>query len=339
MDLSTSSRRVPTRTRGSRILRQVHRTNLQPTTQADADLMALLSCPFCRGRLDSIEGDLACMTCPRVFRVVDGIPMFADPVGDNDPGAEYKRRQIEFFDREAEEFEISRPHGTPGLYGWLMADKFRRSVRGVEPLLSGAVALTVCGGSGMDAEFLSRQGARVIASDISLGAAQRTRTRAHRYGANILPMVADAEHLPFSDRAVDIAFVHDGLHHLSDPLLGLAEMARVSNRAVCVTEPARAALTTLAVRLGIALKVEAAGNRVERVSSADVTALLREAGFRVVGWHRYAMYYVHTPGIVMQALSRRRLLRAVRAGLNVLNSICGGIGNKLAVQAVRENVD
>ena len=98
-----------------------------------------------------------------------------------------------------------------------MTEKFRRSVKGVEDRLPGATLLTVCGGSGMDAEFLAQQGAVVIASDLSLGAAQRAVERGRRAGLPIEAVVADAEHLPFADRSVDIVYVHDGLHHLSDP--------------------------------------------------------------------------------------------------------------------------
>lgn len=300
------------------------------------NLLAFLACPDCRGSLNDEEAKLKCAVCRRAFPVIDGIPVFTDLETDENRAVAYKRRQIEFFDGEAEEFEISRPHGTPGLYGWMMTDKFRRSIRGVEPLIVGSVVLTVCGGSGMDAEFLSRRGATVIASDISLGAVRRARERARRYGAAILPIVADAEQLPFADRAVDLVFVHDGLHHLADPLVGVAEMARVSSQAVCVTEPARAAATALAMRFGIALEEEQAGNRVERVTAGDITAALRTAGFRVTGWHRYAMYYGHNPGRVMRMLSRRRLLLGVKGTLSAFNAVYGSIGNKLALQAVRE---
>lgn len=118
----------------------------------------------------------------------------------------------------------------------------------------------------MDAEFLARSGATVISSDISLGAAKRSAERAKRYGLRILPLVADVEHLPFLDRSVDLVYVHDGLHHLEKPLAGIAEMSRVASRAVSVTEPAQAAATRLAVRFGLALEREDAGNRVARVT-------------------------------------------------------------------------
>ena len=137
-----------------------------------------------------------------------------------------------FFDEQVDhEFELERPSGSPQLYGWFLAEKFRRSVTDLS--LQQLSALVVCGGSGMDGEFLARQCARVISSDISLGAAQRARERANRHGVDIDVVVADAELLPFPDRSIDLVYVHDGLHHLDRPLEGLGEMARVARQAVC----------------------------------------------------------------------------------------------------------
>ena len=102
---------------------------------------------------------------------------------------------------------------------------------GVGPMQKGETVLTVCAGSGMDAEFLARSGYRVIAADLSLGAALRCLDRARRYNLDIAPIVADAEHLPFPDQSIGLVYVHDGLHHLQDPMAGLIEMARVASRA------------------------------------------------------------------------------------------------------------
>ena len=239
-----------------------------------------------------------------------------------------------FFDESLDdEFELERPYGAPALYEWLLLEKFRRSVANVSP--QGLSALTVCGGSGMDAEFLANAGTRVIASDISLGAARRARERARRHGIPIDVIVADVEHLPFSDASVDIVYVHDGLHHLERPLVGLREMARVARRAVCVTEPAKAALTHLAVRLGLALEREEAGNRVERLTLDDVCSTLAAEGFRVTG-ERYAMYYCHEPGRAVRLLSHQPLFRLAQVSFQLANALGGRLGNKLTVQAVRE---
>ena len=62
---------------------------------------------------------MGCAGCTSRYPIVDTIPIMSD-LAQDDPGTEYKRRQIEFFDGEAAEFEISRPQGQPKLYGWLM---------------------------------------------------------------------------------------------------------------------------------------------------------------------------------------------------------------------------
>ena len=79
-------------------------------------------------------------------------------------------------------------------------------------------------------------------------------------------------------------------------------MCRVARDCVLVTEPARAAVTAVAVRLGIALREEDAGNRVERVTADEIAACLREHGLEVVGVDRYAMFYRHEPGPWMRLL-------------------------------------
>ncbi len=311
-----------------------------------------LDCPVCRTALLQRADTYECVPCGRTYPIVDGIPVLLpdDTAAEHDEidhlhvdhdasagGDAHKVAQAEHFDRAvAEEFEITRPHGTPRLYRFLLREKFRRATAPIEPHLVGASALTVCGGSGMDAELLARAGARVTASDISLGAARRTRERARRYGLDITPIVADVERLPFADGSFDVVLVHDGLHHLERPAVGLAEMARVARHWVSVTEPARAAATSVAVRAGVALEREESGNRVARLTPAEVIEVLRAASFRPIVAERYAMYYRHEPGSVFRALSQRGIFPLVRVGWRMGNAVIGRFGNKMVVVAERE---
>jgi ubiquinone/menaquinone biosynthesis C-methylase UbiE/uncharacterized protein YbaR (Trm112 family) len=300
-------------------------------------LWSLLACPGCRGRLEWTASASRCVDCDSSFAIVDDIPvLLIDPdVAAHD---EIATAQVDFFDRRvAAEFEIDRPHRTPALYNWLLSEKLRRGVEGIEPILRGATALTVCGGSGMEAEFLSRLGARVIASDLALGAARRTAERARRYGVRITPIVSDARRLPFRDRSVDLVFVHDGLHHLEDPWSGVGEMARVAARAVSLNEPARAAVTALAVRVGLALEREEAGNRVARLGAREVCVELTQRGFRIQRAGRYAMYYRHEPGAIMRELSRPGVFSFCRAAVAMGNAAIGRWGNKLRITALRSD--
>lgn len=287
-------------------------------------MIAPLACPRCRAAL----AELRCRQCGREYDVVDEVPIL---LADVTPAAE---QQAAFFDHVVDdEFEIERPAGTPAFFRWLLEEKFRRAVAGTP--VRGRSVLVVCGGSGMDAEFLVRAGARVASSDISLGAARRTLERARRHDVSMAALVADAEHLPFEDRSVDIAYVHDGLHHLERPLAALEEMARVASIAVCVTEPARATATAIAARFGLAKNVEEAGNRVERVEIDELRETLERHGFQIVNADRYAMVYRHEPGPLMRALSLRFTFAFAKAGFRLVNAVMGRGGNKAVVVGVR----
>jgi ubiquinone/menaquinone biosynthesis C-methylase UbiE/uncharacterized protein YbaR (Trm112 family) len=304
------------------------------------DLIELLACPVCGGALTLHRNSdgLECQTCAARYTVEAGVPILLAPAPDDAgaPGSSHKESQIAFFDADpADEFGVTRPRGAPALHGWLLGEKFRRSVLGLEDLLPGYTALTVCGGSGLDAEFLARAGARVVLTDISLGVVMQAAERARRFALDIDLVVADAENLPFRDGSVDVTYVHDGLHHLERPALALAEMARISRRAVSVSEPASAVATSAAMRLGLAERIEEAGNIVRRLTLAEIVSELAAHGFEPVAPHRYAMYYRHWPGRAVRMLSRPGLLPLATAGFLIANRLAGRFGNKLAVQAIR----
>jgi ubiquinone/menaquinone biosynthesis C-methylase UbiE len=286
---------------------------------------------------------LRCNSCAWTSSIAEGVPIllpdpkFAehDELAHDHRGGQ-KSAQAAHFDRaEGEAFEIARPEGTPRLYRFLLDEKFKRAAGPFGPHLVGASVLTVCGGSGMDAGYFARSGATVVSSDLSLGAAVRAKTRSERYDLGIQSIVADVEHLPYADQSVDVVAVHDGLHHLDDPFVGLSEMARVARRWIVVTEPARASVTRLAIRMGLALETEEAGNRVARIEPSEVAAYLEARGFEVLRRERYAMYYPHHPGRVFRVLSAPTVFPIARLGWRMANAILGRFGNKMVVVAER----
>jgi SAM-dependent methyltransferase len=301
--------------------------------RAETLLSELLVCPSCRNGLEWQAEKARCTKCGAVHEIVDGIPVLRP--GANDGAAGQKDVQAAYFDEADPEFEVTRPHGTPWLYQWLLEEKFRRSLDALPFSAAGITAVTICGGSGMDAEFLARVGATVVSTDISLGAAQRTRERAERYGFDVLPVVADAEALPFRDRSVDLVYVHDGLHHLDSPHAGIREMLRTSRLAISINEPARAAATHLAAKVGLSEHYEEAGNFIARLDPESLASEVAAAGFHVVKNERYAMVYRHEPGRASRVLSQPGLRQVTVTALHAFNAVAGGIGNKLALQAVR----
>jgi ubiquinone/menaquinone biosynthesis C-methylase UbiE len=242
--------------------------------------------------------------------------------------------QQHYYEEECDrEFEIKRPRECGQLYNYLIQEKFLAGLRLLGLPLAGATVLEVCGGSGMMAEKFVSLGAVVTASDFSLAAVDRMRERARRYSCNLTTLVADAENLPFADREFNVVAVHDGLHHLEHPEKAIREMARVANKGVLIMDPARAALTNLAVKFGIAEDVEDAGNEVKRLEPQAVADILTECGFEDVRWQRTLMYYPHQPGRVFRWFDNAAVFATFRAVYAGANLAFGRFGNKLALAA------
>lgn len=249
-----------------------------------------------------------------------------------------KAEQADYYDHNVAdlEFEINRPHGQSRLYQYLMDFKFARVARQVSMPLRGAKVLDICCGSGMDAEYLARAGARVVALDISSGCLSRARTRAERYGLSYDLVRGDAENLPFGDNTFDYGFVHDGLHHLTEPDRAIKELARIARLGILVTEPVDAAITKVLVRLGVVPTYEEAGNFVFRFRPDHLESLCRSLGFDRITSSRYLVKYGHPPARWWHHLDSGLPFLAARSGFSLLGVVLlGRWGNKLAFVAER----
>ncbi|MCY3747902.1 MAG: class I SAM-dependent methyltransferase [Chloroflexi bacterium] len=245
-----------------------------------------------------------------------------------------RARQIEFYASLDAEDEIERPRHYPRTVRFLLEEKLRRALALLQPVAS-ADALCVCGGSGMDAEWLARLGIRPTVLDLSPHALARTRVRARRRGFETALVRGDAARLPFSDQSFGLTLVHDGLHHLADPYRALDEMARVARHELVVMEPAHAALTRLAVALGLAADVEPAGNVVRRLNARHVRARIRAAGWRRVRSARDLVYYQRWTFPIYRLANRDSIFTVVVLAYRLLNLAVGRWGNSLKVVARR----
>ncbi len=245
-----------------------------------------------------------------------------------------RARQIEFYASLDAEEEIERPRHYPRPVRFLLEEKLRRALALLGPLTS-TDALCVCGGSGMDAEWLARLGIRPTILELSPDALARARVRARRHGFEVTLVRGDAERLPFADRSFGMALIHDGLHHLDDPYRALDEMARVARHELVVMEPARAVLTRLAVALGLAAEVEPAGNVVRRLSAACCRARIQACGWRQVCWVRDVVYYQRWTFGIYRLVNRTPMFAAFVVIYRLLNFVIGRWGNSLKVAARR----
>jgi ubiquinone/menaquinone biosynthesis C-methylase UbiE len=249
-----------------------------------------------------------------------------------------KAEQADYYDHNVadREFEINRPHGESRLYRYLMDFKFSRVASLLSRPLRGSEVLVICCGSGMDAEYVVRAGASVVAMDISDGCLDRARIRADRYGLSYDLVRGDAENLPFATGTFDYGFVHDGLHHLTQPDRAIAELARIARRGIIVTEPADAAITKLLIRLGVMQPYEEAGNFVIRFRSDRLESVCRSLGFDRISSSRYLVKYGHPPAAWWRRFDSTLPFLAARAGFFLFGvALLGRWGNKLAFVAER----
>lgn len=245
-----------------------------------------------------------------------------------------RARQIEFYASLDAEVEIERPRNYSRAVRFLIERKFRRAI-GLLGRPTSTDALCVCGGSGMDAEWLSRLGIQPTILDLSPDALSRARERARRQGFKVRLVRGDAASLPFGDRSIGMALVHDGLHHLDAPYSALDEMARVARYELVVLEPARAVLTRLAVALGLAADLEPAGNVVRRLHAPSARARIRSRGWRHIIWARDLVYYQPWTFTLYRLADRKPAFAVFAVMYRLLNLTIGRWGNSLKVVARR----
>jgi len=286
-------------------------------------------------------------------RATASVSARGSPVAHAAPNAN-RDAQVEFY-REAvdSEEEITRPRCYPEPVRFLLDYKIRDvwnlatadcaaneaslASRGSTPTESKETVLVVCCGSGMEAEMVARTGRRVVALDISPAAVARARERTKRFSFPLDLVVGDAEHLPFADGSFDFVFVHDGLHHLSDPYRGVREMLRVARRAVVIAEPADAGLTRVSIRLGISGVYEDAGNFVYRLDPARLVREFGQAGAMSWRLRRSLIYYQPWTFRFYRFLEPQPMRAAFRAAFRAANLLAGRWGNSLRAVAWKED--
>ncbi len=248
-------------------------------------------------------------------------------------------RQLQFYrDSVDAEEEITRPRCYPRPVQYLLEFKWRKALDllwDTAPVngFTAESVLVVCCGSGIEAEYLARRGFRVTALDISPEAVARARVRSRRFAVEFDLLVGDAERLPFPDASVDFVFVHDGLHHLSDAYRGVREMLRVARRAIILAEPADAALTRLAVRLGISGQYEEAGNFVYRLDSRRLAEVFGAADAKCWALRRDLVYYQPWTFRFYRLFDSGPMFRLFQAAFHIGNALIGRWGNSLKAVA------
>ena len=139
---------------------------------------------------------------------------------------DHKQRSRAAFDRQAPAYDSSG-------YGQHARRLHAEVAAAVETFPFTAVLDVGCGtGATLDALVCAHPDVRAWGIDLSpemiAKARERLRHDGERAGGPVDLRVADAEHLPLADEAVDLVVCVDSLHHYPDPAAALREMRRVT---------------------------------------------------------------------------------------------------------------
>ena len=185
-------------------------------------LLDLLACPSCGGDIllayagrhedkEIIEGVLSCKKCSREYKIVRGVPRFADLdkiEQDKADTAENFGWQWTHFTQEDEKYNEQ-------FLGWLQPVK--------PEFFADKIVLEGGCGKGRHTSLAADWGAKAVVG-IDLSAAVETAFAATRHLENVHIVQADIYKLPFK-RAFDYAFSIGVLHHTPDPKKSFISLA------------------------------------------------------------------------------------------------------------------
>jgi ubiquinone/menaquinone biosynthesis C-methylase UbiE len=262
-----------------------------------------------------------------------------------------KKRQLEYHTAEVyRDGTCNEPDERNPLVAWLNNYRINKMMEMIGGPLLGKSVLSVCGGDGREACYLSSRGADVTVTDLCAAAMQV----AQRRSPALHCLCMDAESLGFPNRSFDWVIVREGLHHLARPVKGLYELERVSKEGFAFMEGQDSLAVRLLVKLGIGKDRDPAGGYVYRFSRREVAKIF--AGVQTIArWQIHTTWMPfgsdvlrHFPAFkrfVYPVIDHPRVFRILTSGLgkrilksifNSLNFLTGRWGNCLIVVAWKE---
>jgi SAM-dependent methyltransferase len=211
---------------------------VEQEARPSAELVEILRCPFCGGRLRAAADSLDCPACNRVFAFEGEIPLMLHP---ELPGAPAKLAEASGWVEKArsdgwyepdDALDALLPFVARDVPGWtdltwlanghsfqVLLDRYVGPARGLRVLELGAAKAWA-------APYWRERDCSYVATDILVDT-QIGLGRGRFYG-EFGRVQADGEHLPFPDGLFDVCYCVATLHHALDLPRMVSEMARVT---------------------------------------------------------------------------------------------------------------
>lgn len=203
---------------------------MEPQTKQTESLFTYLCCPKCKTELRQSNNTLTCQTCHIDYPIQEGIPILVHL--DNLPT--HLANQIKFFESE----NVPEQKETP-LDQWQKnyVNRFKRHFTD----LNKAIVIDCGAGTGYMSLELAKEGAFVIACDLTLKSLAWLQNRANQLGLskNILTVCCSAEELPFINDCANYFISNAVLEHLPREKEAVNEIKRVcqSTSGLMITVP------------------------------------------------------------------------------------------------------
>jgi ubiquinone/menaquinone biosynthesis C-methylase UbiE len=190
------------------------------------NLLALLRDPVGLGPLE-LEGDhLVNKTARRSYPILDRIPVLLDQA---DLGPQNLKMQ-KMYQWMSHGFDLADRVGNLFTDGAII--KLRRLLAEGLALKPGDRCLYTSIGTGLDLPYLKERAPlsqiELIGLDLSMAMLRQCKKKIRSYEQSMMLVQANAEQLPFADRAFDVVFHVGGINLFDRPAQAVKEMARVA---------------------------------------------------------------------------------------------------------------
>ncbi len=183
------------------------------------ELMPILINPYTGNNLKHADGALADCRTGEKFAIRGGIPVLLRKQGVAGRNKAWQKK----YDRLAYFYDL--------LFG--LFPKFKKLYKDNAQMMEigkGHRVLETSIGTGKQIEYLLKQGkeANFYGLDISYGMLKKCRGNAIKWGLGLKLVQANAEMLPFRDKAFDVVFHFGGINFFNDKKKAIEEMVRVA---------------------------------------------------------------------------------------------------------------
>lgn len=273
----------------------------------DKELLDILACPICKGNLKLNEKDqkFVCSQCDREYFIPSDIPIMWDDesvaikdyINEEEDEKTGLMRQADsqatqkFLKKDDKKnrgknllwtFEGQINRGKNSLAENITHSRMLNSIENLyNGTLKGKKVLNIGCGGGIEAEWATKKGAKVIGLDLSVEFILAAVERFRRNNLKAYFVQGNGEYLPFADNSFDIVFIYGTLHHIPQSDKAILETSRVATELLIGSEPVEIPVFKYFMKI-VGWNTEYDQLKTYRFDVKKLTNLIYKSGFKDV---------------------------------------------------------